>query len=464
MVILHTITKYTTIFFIMLVVMALIVGAIAYYLLKVKKIASKEEQFDYSKFDRKDSVDYVRFDQIINTTENGITTKNGLIVLNDGFRYIAGLKVNGYNFFSASAQEQHQSMQGMVSFLNAVEGDIQYRQSTKAIDLSENIEKHKKRLKEVETELYGLQMDHEELCESAEAYLDDPQIYYNYDKRITELERTIKCKEHTQQELDVVIQYMEALSGRNLEAEKVQCWLFDWNYNANDYTEELNDEEKYAKAAAALSTKANSYIAALQRTGCTCERMSAEEILELFRYHFSPITADAYKITDLYDSSINALYVTSDSLDTLKREDEEERTYFDILNQQRIEREEIKKIKEMENTLVMDSKDSSSIGGKVATEPSVEIPKPIGDEFLSLSDQFSFAPDESGTDENEEMFIALDQDSDDEQVVFEGLQETSTSDNSALEDNTQVKKSQRSRRKTDEDLFEGQQTIFGNDI
>lgn len=450
MALLHSLTRYVTIFFIMLVVLSLVVGAIAYYLLKVKKIASKEEKFDYSKFDRKDSIDYIRFDQIINSIENGVQTKNGLIVLNDGYRYIAGLKVSGYNFFSASAQEQHQSMQGMLYFLNAIEGDIQYRQSTKAIDLTNNIEKHEKKLKEVETELYGMQMDHADLVDAAEGYLNSPEIYSNYDKQITALEKAIKCKEHTQQELDIVIQYMKALSGKNLEAEKVQCWLFDWNYNSNDYTEELNDNEKYIKAAAALTTKANSYIAALSRTGCTCERMSAEEILELFRYHYSPITADVYKISDMYDSSVNALYVTSDSLSELEREKTEERLYFDTINEQRLAEELKRKEKEKEEILDMgsDQKEHFILDDTLAVDPSA---------------------DESNMDILDEDSLDFEMDIDDD-VPFSLTPGDGDSIETPLKDNLTTKSKKvrnKTTKKKNAELFDGQQSLietmpFGN--
>ncbi len=461
---LHSLTKYVTIFFIMLVILCLILGAIAYYLLKIKKIASKEERFDYSRFDRKDSIDYVRFDQIINTTENGIQTKNGLIVLNDGYRYIAGLKVSGFNFFSASAQEQHQSMSGMIAFLNAIEGDIQYRQSTKAIDLTENIEKHKKRLKEVEMEIYSMRMDHEELCEKAESYINQPEIYANYDQKMNELERAIKSKEHTQAELDIVIQYMNALSGTNLEAEKVQCWLFDWNYNSNDYTEELSDEEKYAKAASALSTKSNSYIAALQRTGCTCERMSAEEILELFRYHFAPITADSYKIADLYDSSVNALYITSDSLDTLKRDEEEERMYFDTINEKRMMQEELEKRKELENTLIMS--DATPSQQNLDTADTFDVQETFAPESLSQ--------DELGISENEDLSDDFAVDFDMENDVPFTLGDLPPVAQSLPADVDKqvvapVKKEKKKKNRQKTETLDGQQTIldsmpFGNSI
>lgn len=365
------ISKYVTILFIMLAILGVIFGAIAYYLLKVKKIASKEEQFDYSRFERRDSLEYVRFQNIINAVENKVQTHNGLIVADNGYRYIAGLKVSGYNFFSASAEEQRSSMVGMISFLNTIEGDVQYRQSTKAIDLSENIEQHRKRLKEVAFEMEGLKLDHQDLVTQSEQYLDNPEVYANYDKRITEIETAIKCKQHTIDELDIVIQYMDALSGTNIESEKVQCWLFEWSYNSNDYTEDLTDAERYEVAAQALTTKANSYISALSRTGCTCERMTGEDLLELFRYHFCPITSDAYSMTDLYNSSVNALYITSDSLTTLEEEAKVEKEYYKTLNEEREEEYAQEALEELEESMELFTDEDSLV---------------VSDDSASLSD------------------------------------------------------------------------------
>ncbi len=433
------VSKYVTILFVMLVILTLIFGIIAWYLLKVKKIASKEEQFDYSRFERRDSLDYVRFQNIINAVENKVQTHNGLIVADDGYRYITGIKVSGYNFFSASAEEQRSSMVGMISFLNTIEGDIQYRQSTKAIDLSENIESHKKRMKEVAFEIEGLKLDHQELVTQSENYLDNPEVYNNYDKRISEVERTIKCKEHTLDELDIVVQYMEALSGTNIESEKVQCWFIEWKYNSNDYTEDLTDEERYEVAAQALTTKANSYIAALSRTGCTCDRMTGEELLELFRYHYCPLTADAYSITELYNSSVNALYITSDSLSTLEEEAKEERAYYQMVNQEREEeyaQETLEQLEEAmddelfadEEALVVsddyDDSENMTLGDAVTAVDNAEVQEmPIQTTDPIESEQpeepvmdaplFTFAPEPSDDDEEidlDEDFVLLSDD------------------------------------------------------
>lgn len=473
--IISDITKYATIFFIMLIIMCAIAAAVIYYLLKVKKIASKEELFDYSKFDRKDSLEYVRFDRIINSKENGVQTKNGIIILDDGMRFIAGLKVSGYNFFTASAQEQHQSMKGMISFLNAIEGDVQYRQSTKAIDLSENIEKHKKRMNEVELEIYGLRMDHEDLVEKAEAYVDMPDIFQNYHERLLEIEKNINCKTHTRQELDVLIQYMEALSGTNLESEKVQCWMFEWKYNANDYIEELNESEKFEKAASELSTKAGSYIAALLRTGCTCERMSGEEILELFRYHYSPITSDVYKVGDLYDSSIGSLYITSDSLDALAHEAEDEKEYNMFMNEQRAMEFYDSQQRSLNDEDGLSFADSESLSDSLDFND---------DMFANESDDLEFAEDVivDGTEEDVMFSFAMDdgEESDEAFSLGEELDESynpsfvsaapEKDSGSEYEEKTENKSKKKSKKKKEKEVkLEGQMSMldgitFGNGV
>ena len=170
MTLISTLTRYIIIFFFLLVILLIVLGGIAYYLLKIRKITSREEQFDYSKFDRRDSVEFVRFEQIINAVIRGTPTKDGIIVYDDGNRFVAGINVYGFNYFSASAQEQYSSISSMISFLNTIEKDIQYRQSTRAIDLKDNIEQIEEKIEEVNAEIFAIKEELKNMLEVIESY------------------------------------------------------------------------------------------------------------------------------------------------------------------------------------------------------------------------------------------------------------------------------------------------------
>lgn len=338
MTLISTLTRYIIIFFFLLVILLIVLGGIAYYLLKIRKITSREEQFDYSKFDRRDSVEFVRFEQIINAVIRGTPTKDGIIVYDDGNRFVAGINVYGFNYFSASAQEQYSSISSMISFLNTIEKDVQYRQSTRAIDLKDNIEQIEEKIEEVNAEIFAINEERKNMLEVIESYKHEPKTFSMLEKRILEAERTIHCKTHTVDELEEMVNYMGIISDNNYETERVQSWFIEWEYNANEYTDALTEEEKYEKAAEALSTKYIAFSNALSSTGCTCERMTGDDLMECFRHHYMPETADLYKMSDIYQSSYNSLYVSSNVLEELKENIKQEeiiKEYYETLDDMR---------------------------------------------------------------------------------------------------------------------------------
>lgn len=335
MTIIATITRYIIIFFFLLIILIVVLGGAAYYLLKIRKITSREEQFDYSSFDRRDSVEFVRFDQIINATVRGTPTNDGIIVYDDGNRFVAGINVYGFNYFSASAQEQYNSISSMISFLNTIEHNVQYRQSTRAIDLQDSITQIQERIENINAEIFAVNEERKNMLDVISSYMHEPKTFSMLEKRIMEAERTINCKNHSVEELEEMINYMDIISDNNYETERVQSWFIEWVYNANEYTDALTEEERYEKAAEALSTKYLAFSNALSSTGCTCERMSADDLMECFRHHYMPETADLYKMSDIYQSSYNSLYVSSNVLEELKEDIKQEeiiKEYYESLD------------------------------------------------------------------------------------------------------------------------------------
>ena len=135
-----------------------------------------------------------------------------------------------------------------------------------------------------------------------------------------------------------MVNYMGIISDNNYETERVQSWFIEWEYNANEYTDALTEEEKYEKAAEALSTKYIAFSNALSSTGCTCERMTGDDLMECFRHHYMPETADLYKMSDIYQSSYNSLYVSSNVLEELKENIKQEeiiKEYYETLDDMR---------------------------------------------------------------------------------------------------------------------------------
>ncbi len=329
------VNKYATEFLVILFVIAIILGIALWYFLKIKKVRAKEELINYDSFERRDSREYVKFDTIVSGGIDGKHHDMGMIVTNNGTRFVSILSVTGYNFSSASAEERGASMRGYLSFLNTVKEPIQYRQSTKAVDLSERIEVHKNLLKDVSLKILNLDADYKELLAISEQYLNQPDIYNAYATKLEKLQKDITTEAWLKSEIEIEIEYMESISGQGNDSSRVESYIIDWKYDPTVYTEEMTTEQIYVKAINELAAKASNLISALARCNCTARLLSAPEIVDIMRHHYSPLSADDTKIEDMLGTNYNSLFVTSDSLVEIEKE-----RLGDVLWQKKLKQQE----------------------------------------------------------------------------------------------------------------------------
>ena len=59
------ITYYLQLLILATIIAGIIIGGIAFYLLKIKKVAAKEEKINYDRFERSDVTEFVKFDHIM---------------------------------------------------------------------------------------------------------------------------------------------------------------------------------------------------------------------------------------------------------------------------------------------------------------------------------------------------------------------------------------------------------------
>jgi len=316
-------TYYIDVIGFVLIAVIVCMAGLLYYLIKIRKIAAKNEKIDYSSFRRKDALEYVKFENVVSESGNGLSGA-GMICLGNNV-FVGGISVRGYNFSSASAEEKVNTMIKAVMFCNLIEEPVQMRQSVKAIDLTTNISEHEEIVKKLALELMELDEQYRETLASAEDYLDEPEVYYTYEKHLRKLQKDIYAKRHMMDEAHALIQYMSAMVGdtakkEKRDAQKINQILFSYSYDPNSVSEELTKEEIYLKAFGELEIKARSYSSALSGCGCVCRRLSAGELIGLMRRHCAPATADDVKLDELFNSSYSALFISSDSLIELEKQ------------------------------------------------------------------------------------------------------------------------------------------------
>ena len=314
----NQLSYWMDIFMLSIVIAVAVLGGFGYYLIKIKKIAAKEETINYEVFHRGDASEFVKFDNIFNCSMSSDSSTYGVMVIDD-YTFLAALDIKGYNFATASPEDRRNTIVNAVSIFNIVERPVQMRQSAIAIDIGHNIQMHKDVLKELAYKELDLQQEYEETGLLLEQETDNLEAMEYLSSRIKLLQKEIVSTRWKINEVKALINYMEGLSSKG-NAKKVNQFIFTYTYNPAEYVEELSMEEIYTKASQEIAIMANNYAAAFGSCGCNCRLLTGMELLDLVRYHFHPVTADETKIEVLYNSSLSALFVTSDSLFKAERE------------------------------------------------------------------------------------------------------------------------------------------------
>ena len=293
---------------VVLTVILLLFAAAGFYFYKFHRNRNrvKEESIDYGNFRRADSIEYVKFDDV---TEN-------MVVADGKKRFIGGIVCSGCEFGDLEETEQLQVIRGYLSFINVLDTQsIQYWQMARDVNLDKMILDYKERLKKMQETQYLLTLDYEELKKESERLPDtEPERYEEYYHKLCQMQVQITSVGYQIQQLQVQADYLESVSGEKADPHLDQIYMFDWVYNALDFTQDLSEAEIYAKAERQLKNKISAYISALRHCGVKARPLSGVEILEQMRRYTHPISAAKYRVEDILQSAYDSIAVTNNSL------------------------------------------------------------------------------------------------------------------------------------------------------
>ena len=294
------------------ILILLFFAGLGIYMFKLRKRPAAEKDCDYSSFNRKDVTAYIRIDDV---TED-------MLVSDGGKRFIAAIKCQGFSFADAEVEEKLQTIRGYITFFNVLDNDpIQFRQSARDVNLDDLIQDYQEQMAKMEEHRFSLNLDYTDVkaeSENPELSAEDYSIYYD---RLKQMQRELVSLGYQMEQLNAQVQYMQAISGENAEAKREEIYIFDWQYNAVDFSsQKLEDQEVYQRADAQLKAKANAYITALRNCGVHAKRMSGVELLEEIRRYTHPVSASKGTVEDIVQTAYDSLCVTSDSLRSLEEE------------------------------------------------------------------------------------------------------------------------------------------------
>lgn len=306
--IMDKLTYYGYIVIAIIVVIVICAGIL--YIIREKKRKTRrlnEDNTDYSSFNRKDSCDYIKIDDI----------KDNIIILDNGKRFVGVVACQGYDLYSAEEEEQASTAQNFVSFVNTIKKPISYRQYSKNIDLEYTMNMYEEAHKQVETKLYNVTEDMKDLEKTISNGTVSESQYDLYSGKIEELQIEKRALENREYHLVEQINYCKSYSGTNVLPELKETWVFEWCYYPYDFPVELTQEEIYKRAIQELKTMENSFRHALSSCRVKTKRCNTEELIEMCRRYSAPLSSERYRLRDLLSSSYFEDIVTTNNVDEM---------------------------------------------------------------------------------------------------------------------------------------------------
>lgn len=300
-----TLVRSVQIIAVIIVVLLAIFGLVGFYFMKIHKNRVQEKHLDYSQFKRLDSLEYVKFDDV-----------GEFMVVADGKkRFIGAIACSGCEFRDAEDEERLQIIRGYLSFINVLDNqNIQFWQMARDVNLDKMVADYKEQLKSLQERQYLMTLDYEELKKESEQIPEEEEQYDLYYRKLRQMQREIMSLGYRVDQLNIQIQYLESVSGEKADPHLDQLYIYDWTYNALDFTQELTESEIYAKAEKQLQNKAAAYISSLRNAGVKARMLTGVEILEQMRRYTHPVSAAKYRADEILQSAYDSIAVTSDSL------------------------------------------------------------------------------------------------------------------------------------------------------
>lgn len=295
---------YQVVILILVVLMLLAVGFFAMYMASIQqKRNRKEEDMYFQSLNRKDAKDYLDFEDIV----------DDMVVTDHHRRFIAAIKCNGFDLRSASSTQIASTLQGYLSFINTIDSPITYRQYSVPMSMDATKSMYTARYEELERELFHKNEDRKDMLSHLNEIRGIDLIQEeSIQTELEALQKQIQNLEWRRLHMKEQMDFMEyVFSEVTIHPSVEEAYLVEWEFNPNDYSIELSEEEIHEKAIEMLSNICNNKISILAGCNVSAYRCSTEELIEMFYQHTHPLSSSEFKMADVMNSGFFDEFVSS---------------------------------------------------------------------------------------------------------------------------------------------------------
>lgn len=244
-------------------------------------------------------------------------------------RFLASINCKGFDYFSSSVEEKLRTQEGYLNFVNIIQNPITLRIDSSAVDLSAPISRH--------TEIYNKKFIEQGML--YDQFTHYVKLFRNaksdaeralYQNTLSEIKRQLDTNEWKMQHIEHLINYQKTMSGRQASPIQEERYIFDWQFNPQDFPAGITEAEILERAEKELDKREQRLRHALSAANVKVQRDSEADLFNLFYRHFHPWSADTFKT--LSDSNSDERIVSGKrSFDRAKRNYEEALASEDII-------------------------------------------------------------------------------------------------------------------------------------
>lgn len=299
----NTITQAMYAVLAVIVIAAIIIAVIIIKIMKKASLdASKENDAVSPKLKKEDITSYISFDDI----------KDGIIVLNNFKKFVAGIQIGGIDLYNASPDEQYTVMLHYTQLFDMLPDEeyMQMRHEPVLRDLSSYTETYRGLYDSVSEDIYN-KLETKAILEKKVTKLKkkdgNNQEITLYLNRICDIQKELESLNSQKMELDQLIRYNNANSGMDSEPDMRSTYLVSWEYKPEQhmFDKDKSKEAVFDKAKLELASIIDTYCGALIEAGLHAKMIaSTEQMTDIFRRYFRPVTGGNFLVADIMRGSI----------------------------------------------------------------------------------------------------------------------------------------------------------------
>lgn len=239
---------------------------------------------------KKSIFDFMEFDKI----------EDNMIIQRNGRKYIMAVECQGVNYDLMSGVEKTGVEEGFVQFLNTLRFPIQIYVQTRTVNLESSLDAYKKRVSQIEANLYKMNQQYEEMIDS-ERYTKE-----QLNKAFYEITKQRNLYEYGK---DIIYDTEKMSLNKNILNKK---YFIIISYSPNEMGEnEYDKSEIQSMAFSELYTRAQSLMRTISACGVNGKILNSVELAELLYVAYNRDESETFDLKKAAKADYDSLYSTA---------------------------------------------------------------------------------------------------------------------------------------------------------